>query len=232
LFDPWATPDAAPGSWLDWLSGVVGVHLDENWTPPQRRRVVAGAFRRLARRGTVADLRDVVTLHAGVEAIIEEPAHSTSVWCLGETSTLGFTTQLAAAEAQGAVLGTTAITDRSHLIDPDDYGAALFEDLAHRFCVRVRADALAAPGARQALLRILEREKPAHTTCTLGVLELELVVGLQACVGEDAYVAGPARPLRLDDGRLGVGDRLSPIGYERQAAAGEGLRIGANCRVA
>jgi hypothetical protein len=48
--DPWL----APTDFLDWLAGWVGVEVDEEWTVPQRRQIVAGAALRHRRRGTAA----------------------------------------------------------------------------------------------------------------------------------------------------------------------------------
>ena len=42
-------------------------------------------------------------------------SNDATLWSLGETSTLGFTTVLAPGPAQGAVIGTSATLDQSHL---------------------------------------------------------------------------------------------------------------------
>jgi phage tail-like protein len=226
LFDPWAATDRFPALWLDWLSTWVAFDLDETWTPTQRRQALADAFELLGRRGTVESLRQLIALYAGVDAVIDEPVQFASVWSLGETSTLGFTTMLAAAEAQGAVLGTTATLDRSHLIDEADYGAPLFEDVAHRFCVRVRA-APNAPDALATLRRVVDREKPAHTTYHLCVIEPRMRVGAQAQLGVDAIVAGPLPDMALGQGlELGAEMALASPAQHAGKVLGEGSRIG------
>jgi phage tail-like protein len=232
LFDPWATPDGPPDSWLDWLAGSIGFELDENWTPTQRRQALARAPALLARRGTVQGLREMAALYAGVQVSIEEA--QVHVWSLGETALLGFATQLAAAPAQGAVLGTTAVADRSHLLDAQDYGAPLYEASAHHFCVRAPAAALAVPGVRETLQRVLEQEKPAHTAFTLAPVAPQLVLGLQARVGEDAFVAGEQPALQLDDGesRLDTQRTLGASARQQRPLVGDGLRLGAGTRLA
>lgn len=226
LFDPRAAPDHAPGSWLDWLSGWLAFELEESWEPMKRRRALASAFDVLGRRGTVQGLRQLIAWYADIDVAIEEPSHYASVWSLGENSTLGFTTMVAAAEAQGSVLGTTATLNGSHLIGEADYGAPLFEDLAHRFCVLVAAAELNVPGAMDALRRIIEREKPAHTSYQICVVEPFMRVGMQARLGVDAIVAGPGPTMVLD--------AESGLGFDTVLAApkqGPGRILGDNTRV-
>jgi phage tail-like protein len=201
LFDPNATPDdGAPASWLDWLSTWLDFPLDESWLPDRRRAAVAEAFALEGIRGTVEGLRRFIQLYANANAVIEEPALDASIWTLGETSLLGFDTMLAADEAQGAVLGTTAILDHSHLTVDQDYGVPLFEDIAHRFCVHVYETEVPTEEARSAIRDVIEREKPAHTTYDLCVIGARMRVGFQARLGIDSIVAGPSPPLALDDG--------------------------------
>jgi hypothetical protein len=99
---------------------------------------------------------------------------------------------LAPAHPQGAVVGTSATLGQSHLTRGEDFGAVLFEDVAHRFCVRVYCAELTRPGAFEDAQAVIEREKPAHTTYHLCVIEPRMRVGVQATVGIDAIVAqGP-----------------------------------------
>jgi uncharacterized protein (UPF0276 family) len=85
---------------------------------------------------------------------------------------------LAAAEAQGAVLGTTATVNRSHLIKEAEYGMPLFEDLAHRFCVLVQAAQRIDIDTMETLRRIIDREKPAHTSYHISVIEPRMQAGV------------------------------------------------------
>jgi phage tail-like protein len=190
-FDPWAAPDRHPASWLDWLAGWLDFPLDQAWPDAVRRQTVANAFRRHSLRGTVAGLQQLVRLYTGARAYIEEPARFAHLWSLGDKSVLGFDTMLAPAEAQGAVLGTTAILDQSHLIGDEEYGAPLFADVAHRFCVRMYAAELADPATVDTVRAVVDREKPAHTVYHLCPIEARMRVGFQALVGIDSIVAGP-----------------------------------------
>lgn len=188
LFDPDAAPAGDPPSWLHWLAGWLAFLPSENWSEGDTRRHVGQAFDLAGRRGTVDGLRRYLRIYAGVEAHVDEPGLRTTLWALGETSTLGLTTALAPAAAQGAVLGSSATLDRSHLTRGDDFGAALFDDVAHRFCVAVYCAELRRPGVLDDVRAVIEREQPAHTTCHIRVIEPRMRVGVQARVGLDAIV--------------------------------------------
>lgn len=206
LFDPASSPSGEPPSWLGWLSGWLAFILDEHWTEPQAREYVARAFELYGKRGTIEGLRRYLKIYAEVEAHIEEPAREAKIWSLGDAGLLGFSTMLAPGPLQGAVAGSTATVDQSHLTTGEDFGAALFEDVAHRFCVRVYCAELTRPGALEVVRAVLDREKPAHTTYDLCVIEPLMRVGVQARVGIDTIVAAGPPPagtsLPLDTGAL------------------------------
>ncbi|MET0214548.1 MAG: hypothetical protein ABW292_16170, partial [Vicinamibacterales bacterium] len=74
----------------------------------------------------------------------------------------------------------------------ENFGGALFEDVAHRFCVHVYCAELTRAGTLDTVRAVLEREKPAHTEYHLCVIEPSMRVGAQARIGIDAVVAqGP-----------------------------------------
>jgi phage tail-like protein len=203
LFDAGAAPDTPAAPWLDWLAGWLAFPLGDVADGARRRDAVAAAFALAARRGTSEGLRETIRLALGVPTWVSEPAECTGVWLLDGSDRLGFDTALTAAEAQGAVLGTTATIDGSHLIPEADYGAPLFDDLAHHFCVGVYARDVAAPGTRAALERLVERERPAHLRAHVCVVEPRARVGFQARVGVDAVVAGDPAAFVLGSAVLG-----------------------------
>jgi phage tail-like protein len=227
LLDPQAAPDSPLGSWLDWLAGWLALELEESWTEPQRRQALANAFTLYNQRGTVEGLQHLIDLYTQATALIEEPAGYASLWQSEATSTLGFNTMLLPASAQGAVVGTTAILDQSHLIDQSDYGAPLFEDIAHQFCVQVYAADVPDAAAREKLQQLLDREKPAHTTYQLRVIEPQMRVGVQSRLGIDAIVAGPPSTWTLTESQQLGDDTALSESSDRQ----RGSRIGLNSRL-
>jgi phage tail-like protein len=205
LFDPHAAPAGNPPSWLGWLSGWLTFILDEHWAESDARANLAGAFQLYAKRGTIEGLREYLKIYAGVNAIIEEPARGARIWALGDPNLLGFGTMLAPGPLQGAVLDTTAVMDASHMTTGEDLGAALFEDVAHRFCVNVYCAELTSTSTLDTVRQVLDREKPAHTTYELCVIEPAMRVGVQARVGIDAIAGDPGYPPAETGSALGSG---------------------------
>jgi len=147
---------------------------------------------------------------------------------LNDGLALGFNTVLAPAHEQGAVLASTATLGQSHLLAAEDIGVPVFEDIAHRFAVQVYAAQLAGPRTRDAVIATLEREKPAHTTYHLCVIDARMRVGFQARIGVDSIVAGPAPAMRLGDpAPLGGESVLADQPHRANGRLGDGIRVGA-----
>lgn len=84
-----------------------------------------------------------------------------------------------------------------------EFGAPLSDDYAHLFTVMVPAAQVPLASQRQALRKLIEAEKPAHTDFQLCLIEPRMRVGVQARVGIDSIVAGPGPILRLGSASLG-----------------------------
>jgi phage tail-like protein len=149
-------------------------------------------------------------------------------WTATECSILGVTTMLAAAQPQGAVMGTTAILNRSDLIDGDEFGSPLFTDVAYQFTVQVYRGQLRCADSLTRVRTVLQREKPAHAVYHLCVIEPLLRAGYQARVGIDAVVAGPQQPFGFGEGLLGEDTTLAG---QPPARLGEDSRLGITTRV-
>jgi len=223
LFDPAVTP----AEFLPWLASWLAVHIRGEWPEAKKRQVIAEAFQNYAWRGTAKGLRKNLETYAGVKAQIFEPVLYLDLWTLGETSTLGVDTMLASAHPQGAVVGTTATLDRSHLISDDQAGAPIFEEVAHQFAVYVYRGEIRTAEKEEEVRRLIERDKPAHTGYQLCIIEPRMRVGFQSRVGIDTVIAGPPTVLRLNQG-LGKQNSLSGIPPGR---IGQRSRIGVTTRI-
>jgi phage tail-like protein len=239
LFDAQATPDA----FLRWLAEWLGLELDDNWSTATQRQVLGKVFELYAQRGTPAGLRAMLKLFAGVDAVIEEPILEAAWWALPaaaetccdvcaadaasagtptwqptQTSLLGFTTMLAPAQPQGAVVGATAVLDQSHLITVDEFGAPLFSDVAYQFSVLVYRGQVMCEDVLPRVRALIEQEKPAHTTYQLCVVDPGMRVGYASRLGIDSVIGGPSRSLSLGDARA--------LGEDTVLAGAPAARVG------
>lgn len=239
LFDP----ASIPAEFLPWLASWLAVELDEHWPVAKQRAAIARAYAAHGRRGTAEGLRDVIAFELDLSTVLVEPIQQASWWVLpagvepcgargaertedaGAGSLLGFTTSLAAGQADSAVVGSATL-DSSRILHESDHGVPLFDDTAHQFLVHVYRGAADAPRTRAALKRLIEREKPAHTNYRLLAIEPTFRVGVQASVGFDSVVAGPLQPTPLGgaDGALQLaGEPPARIGAHSHV--GQGMRL-------
>jgi phage tail-like protein len=237
----------APKNFLCWLAGWLGLSLDDSWPEAKQRQTIAEAFAWFGRRGTRQGLEHSIRLRSGIDAVVEEPITQAALWCLpgaedaccaacaaesaaGEPSAslsgdsvLGWTTVLAASQPDGAIVGSTAILDQSQLIDAEDFGVPLFNDVAWRFAVVVPRSALVCPDAEAHLRAVIADEMPAHTAYRLCVVDPRMRVGYQARVGIDTIIGGAEPPSRLGEG--------SALGGDPAGAIGISSRVGVTTRV-
>jgi phage tail-like protein len=231
LFDPGcASPDFLP-----WLGSWMAIDWDERWSTPKGRDVIRKAFDLYGKRGTLEGLREAIELFAGVRVQILEPIGNTSWWgvppptdCAGDVdssaSSLGFTTAAMATEPAGAVVGISAVLDRSHLIREADYGKPLFEQTAHQFTVVVYEGQIGCPETLDLVREIIDREKPAHTIYEICTVQPRMQIGQQSRIGVDTIVAGTPSAVRLGDGGL-------RLGGEPLAGRRDQWRVGVNTRI-
>ncbi len=232
---------AAPKSGLAWLGSWLGLEVHEDWSEPTKRRAIAEAIEMHGLRGTVEGLRRAVRLYTGADVRIQEPYLTTQWWSLAppagdaasslesEGSVLGLTTMLAPAAPQGAIVGSTATLDGSHLISGDQVGEPLFTDVAHQFSVLLYRGAGYSDAVRDAVRAVIDREQPAHTTYQLCVIEPRMRIGWQARVGIDTVVAGPPGVSPLGDA-----DAAAPeitLGGDPPGAIGDRSRLGVTTRL-
>ncbi|ANZ28481.1 hypothetical protein A4U64_26685 (plasmid) [Rhodococcus sp. WB1] len=208
---------AAPTPFLAELARWMAVDVVAHRHISTLRDVVAHAYEESALRGTTTGLRQALRRSTGVDVWIDEPITAAGWWALAageaspdaerETSVLGVTTRLAAAEPQGAVLGSTATVDRAHLIENDKYGMPLFDEVAHRFTVRVYQGANYSAERLAAVEAVLQRECPAHTEYQICRVDPGFPIGKGNRLGIDTIVRGQLPPAPLGEQAV-LGDRF------------------------
>jgi len=233
---------AIPAAYLPWLASWLAARLDQHWDAARQRQALRQAYAQYARRGTVAGLKEAIAFETGVSVMIEEPLEDASWWALPPTTqpcgvvpppegadscdggALGLTTMLAGPAPQGAVVGSTTVLDRSRILNAEDLGLPLFDELAHRFCVYLYRGAPSAQA--QAVAAVVDREKPAHTSYHLCAIEPRMRVGFQARVGIDTVVGGPSEP-----SPLGAADSAAATTDGFMLGREDKLRIGVHSRI-
>ncbi len=74
-------PELAPPDFLEWLTGWVGLAIEEHWSEDRRRAFVGAAVELYRQRGTVEGLRIAVSVLAGVEPEdVEITESGATVW--------------------------------------------------------------------------------------------------------------------------------------------------------
>lgn len=71
--DPWLAPE----DFLDWLAGWVGIPLDDAWTVPQRRAIVAAAALVHRMRGTARGVAEALRLAVDADVVLTDSGGST-----------------------------------------------------------------------------------------------------------------------------------------------------------
>ena len=210
-----AAPGFVPPGSTRWLAQWFGLELPQIAGDGEARALIADAVQLFARRGAPASIAQFVELHTGIRPAIVEAFEERRVWVLGVSSQLDFDTRLAPLEPTGAVVPDAAleacpgpigsmVVGASGPLAPYQIGLPLYAGEAYRFCVVVDAYRVRDPRLLDELRRIVDREKPAHTDYRVLVVEPEMRVGFQACIGIDTIVGGAPPAPMLDASRLGI----------------------------
>ena len=238
LFSPTAVPEAR----INTLAAELGVPLERDWTPAQRRAMLEAAPRWHRSRGTPAAIRALLRIHleasvghrlpeslpALVEGFRERPAA-----LIG-----GVTLPMVAGQRTWSddvvdrpVLGRPR-ADRISLVSVGERQTDRFREHANRFKVFMPRALLPREEDRESFERLIVSEKPAHVAHQLVLVEARAVVGEQAFLGVDTFVGAwpDARLANAGGGGspLGLGLRLANRGPAPACppAVGRGNRVG------
>lgn len=216
--------DFAPTGTLDWLAAWMAFELPQSLNAAERRRLLPKIVALQDRRGTPASLVSLIELHTGVRPSLHEAFRDRRIWMLDaeEGSRLGFDTGLPPVEPDGIIAadppqaieagaGDRVPTIGSYI--PGEsvpqaaamWGRGLFDDTAHLFCVTLPGSLRCEPEIAEAIMTLLDREKPAHTEYVLSAAPDGLRVGMGHRVGIETIVAPPPEPASLGDSLLDSG---------------------------
>ena len=195
---------AAPGEWLAWIASWLDLSFDPSWPLDKRRRLLGEAVALYRRRGTPAGLARYIEIYTGrrpeiVEAFALRPG--SAVYTLGDDA-LGCIPLTPESDASASRAdnhpGAHHFTLYAYLDDSDDDGVAA--SVVHR---------------------IVDRERPAHTSYDLRIVSPDARVGIQSRVGLDLVLGHGLNTDATLGGtapapRLGSGPPLSATGADRE----------------
>ncbi|MCP4925658.1 MAG: hypothetical protein GY916_06925 [Gammaproteobacteria bacterium] len=251
LFDPLSTPaGSGKKDFLSWLASWIGVTVDRQLPLSTRRRLVKNAGQLYQCRGTSPGLHNMLDLYLGFEARSCQagedcrPCHTKPAYrwqapqlllehyvlrrwlfvgCarLGERAQLWGQkivnrSQLSGEQTDGnAQLGVSQLNTRQDpLRDP-------FHVYAHKFSIFLPAWVGRIASFRNAMQRLVEAEKPAHTQAQIIYVEPRFRIGIQSMIGFDSVIGCYPQGVTLDESLLGKASVLS-----EQDFADSSLRIG------
>jgi phage tail-like protein len=116
-FDPATTPE----EYLSWLATWLAFDLPQGAGAGEMRSMLLHAHELYRRRGAPSGIREFVKLYTGVHPHIFEAFRERGVWQLGETSSLGFDTALAAGSPDGMIVPGLTPADPHYLGLRGDY---------------------------------------------------------------------------------------------------------------
>ncbi|MFN0251511.1 MAG: phage tail protein [Kofleriaceae bacterium] len=211
-----------PGGALAWLAGFFDIAFDPAWSTARRRALLRAAPEIFRRRGTVAGLRQVISILFDADPVIDELSLGRMLGALDRSARLR-ATRLASPRRARMLLDRSEL-GRAPLLSWGNPTQDPYATTAFRFRVLVPPTLDAGPGRQAAVERLVASQKPAHTLAHVRVGGGGFLVGIWSAVGVDTVPAAPARPIL---GALGnVRLRRASVVWPGRGGTRTGLRVG------
>lgn len=228
-FSQYLDPDGVPEDFLSWLSAWVDLLFDPSWSEVSRRRLLRYVPELYRQRGTSAGLKKLLELALGLEIKILEHFQMRRWLFLSSQSSLGEFSQLwgnsivsrLQLEENSRIGNFTLVSTGDPLRDP-------FHVYAHKFSVFIPAALCRSELTERLLRRLIDLEKPSHTSYELCKVEPHLRIGIQSTVGLDTLVGDYPHLVLNYCSTLGYDTVLSAAPEERES---ETLKVGERSRV-
>jgi phage tail-like protein len=190
-------PQAVKGEFLDWLGTWLAVLRDNNWPEKKRRELLKRAFHLYRIRGTLRGLQEMIELFTEGETSIIEHHRLQTPMVLSANSTLGSSTVVGKGFKRRLVLEESSRIGEFALIESDEPAEKPFEASAFSFTIIADTSKLENDAQMQALRRLIEEEKPAHTRCFLRASGGVMQLGLHALLEVDTKLSKGFETARL-----------------------------------
>jgi phage tail-like protein len=228
-FDPMTTPVdlSKQNDFLSWLASWVGLMLDRHWPAAKQRELVRQAARLYRLCGTAEGLREYIQLYTGTRPSILEHFKLRS-WFFLNDGLLGRHNALWGKEiVKRLQLGEHSQIGTFQLVDTGDPARDPFYQYANQFTVFVLPYQQLNDADEQALLRIIEIAKPAHTQGYLRMVQPGLRIGVQSLLGIDTLIGRYPAQTFVGESVLGQGSVLAPSPQDEPPT----MQIGTQSRI-
>jgi phage tail-like protein len=195
--------EAITGEFLDWLGSWIAVLRDNNWPEEKSREFLRRAFQLYRARGTARGLRQMIELFTEGRTAIIEHYRLQAPMVLGASSTLGRSTVIGKNYTKRLILEESSRIGEFALVETDQPVEKPFEASAFDFTVLADISRLESEAQKQALRRMVEEEKPAHTRCFLRTGGKSMQLGAHALLEVDTTLSKG-----FDIARLGINSRI------------------------
>ena len=166
--------ETTPGEFISWFATWVAAIFDENWSEEKRRIFLQRAVELYKKRGTREGLEELIEIYTGNKPIIVENF------------------QIYKKDAEDRfVLRCEENEEMKKILEKLFGGPASFS-----FCVMLKSSQKDIEKELKAIKRIIELEKPAHTTAEAMFLQPWIYLDMHTYLGVNTYISKQA--MRLD----------------------------------
>lgn len=217
-----------PKEFLPWLASWVNLSFDDDLPEDRVRRFIQRSSSLFNRKGTPEALIEFLEIYTGRPVFLTEHSRGFKPLVLGSADfKLGRGAVLLAPGPKGMSVGDTTVVGYSAIRDRISDADEPFLSTARRFTVVIDMDSDEFQKLEGTLRRIVDEQKPAHTSCRLRSIAAHDGIG-NALLGVSGKVTD-TQPYRIGVTRLGVGSAMAEdqrvLRLERGAWVGSSKRL-------
>ena len=217
-----------PKEFLPWLASWVNLSFDDDLPEDRVRRFIQKSASLFNRKGTPEALIEFLEIYTGRPVFLTEHTRGLKPLVLGSADLkLGRGAVLLAPGPKGMSVGDTTVVGYSAIRDRISDADEPFLSTARRFTIVIDMDSDDFQKLEGTLRRIVDEQKPAHTSCRLRSIGAHETIG-NAMLGVSGTVTD-TQPYRIGVTRLGVGSAMAEdqhvLRLERGAWVGSSKRL-------
>ncbi|HEY9206930.1 MAG TPA: phage tail protein I [Candidatus Methanoperedens sp.] len=219
-------PDTTPENFLSWLASWVNIVLEEDWREEKKREFIRWASFLYKFKGTLSGIEKLIEIYTGKKPIILENRKTGRPLVLDRKSSfiLGMNSLLIRTPIRGFRLGYDSILGKTALREVVQLPEDPFLPMAHSFTILLDLSNEEFASYGDGLKRILNDEKPAHTSFNLRSINEMGISGIYVGINTRVW---EYKPIYLEREIRGKRDSIdNTIGYGVLAGGeGQGSRV-------